>query len=260
MNVAYLEVMAAPISGEAEIDISVPLADIQDNRIEADFDNDGWGNAGTLRITFDDDQIICKISDVHYIGEDGAPIGGATETTSVLVRMDSAHELLEYSLDNYYEMFPDENPDNWGEDGSETMEPGYDTSRASGVLAGIGMTEDEFRVSCTPLQYASTSGKLYFFDSDSLSAIRDYPAEYTGQCFRFPRFPVKDKGVSDDGYPYYTVSDRTGPLLLFDFRDDVYSPTISEGDNIDAYVIFSSVQLNGLGQDVLCFLLISCDK
>lgn len=258
MNVAYLEVTAAPISDEAEIDISVSLADIQDNRIEADFDNDGWGNAGTLRITFDNDQVLCKISDVHYIGEDGAPIWGATETTSVLVRMDSAHELLGYSLDDYYEMFPDENPDNWEGNGTATMEPGYDTSKASGILANLGLTEEEFRESCTPLQ---TQSRPYVVnDTQLLDEIQSYPAQYSGQFFRFYKFNVDNKGVTDDGYLYYIGVFNGHVAQVFDLRDDAYSPTISKNDVIEAYVIFSSVQLNGLGQDVLCFTLISCDK
>ncbi len=263
LQVAYMELTAAPISDQAEIDVSIPISNIQGNSVEASFENDGWDNTGTIHITFDDDQILCKISDVHYVGENWDALWGATETTSVLVRMDNAHDLIEYDLDDYYEMFPEENPDNWN-DGSSTAEPTHsgDLSKASGILASLGMTENEFKSSCTPLQKAVKAGGalIYLWDSELLNPIRDYPGQYMGNFYNFSYFEVEEKGSTTDGYLYYLQSTGDGPIQIFDFRDDTYSPTISEGDIISAYVIFGGSQLNGLGQDVLCFNLISCDK
>ena len=50
------------------------------------------------------------------------------------------------------------------------------------------------------------------------------------------------------------------PIIIFDRRDNVYSPNILKDDKIVAYAIFEGVQLNWLGQDMLGFSLISCDK
>lgn len=264
LQVAYCEVSAAPISDQAEFGVSIPISDIQGNSIEASFENDGWGNAGTMRITFDDDQILCKISDVHYVGENWDALWGATATTSVLVRMDNAHDLVEYTLDDYYEMFPDENPDNWIDDSSSAEPaPSSNLSTASGILANLGMTENEFRASCTSLQtigHLGGSVLLPSYDSELLNSIRDYPGQYVGNLYNFPYFYVEQKGSSPDGYLYYLRLLQDGPIQIFDFRDDPYSPMISEEDHLNAYVIFTGVQLNGLGQDVLCFQLISCDK
>ena len=113
LQVIYTEITGAPISNQAEICVDIPVSNIQGDRVETSFDNDGWDNAGTMSITFDDDQIICKIADVHYVGESWDALWSVTETTVVLVPMDNAHSLLEYDLEDYYEIFPDENPDNW---------------------------------------------------------------------------------------------------------------------------------------------------
>lgn len=265
LRVGYMEITAAPISDVAEIDISISISEIQDGRMEATFENDGWGNAGTMRITFDDDQILCKISDVHYVGEDWAALWGVTETTVVLVKMNHAHSLIEYDLEDYYEIFPDENPDNWDNNDSEPTKPAPagNTSKASGILANLGMTEDDFRVACAPLQIIWYMGSTpaYRMDSEMLNTICDYPEQYSGNYFSFPYFEVEQKGVSADGFLcYYRTLQNGPPILIFDYRDNVYSPTISEGDRISAYVIFDGIQLNGLGQDILCFRLISCDK
>lgn len=260
MQIAYFETMGAPMSREAEIDVSVPLSDIQDDRLETDFENDGWGNAGTIRITFADDEILCKISDVHYVGEDGAATWGVTETTSVLVRMDNAHELMEYDLEEYYEMFPEENPDNWAEDAPAAVQPSYDTSKASGILANFGLTEEEFRAACVPLQYVGMTFQdipIYSYESEQLAAMKNYPGQYANGGYRFPHFEVESKNITSDGYPFYY---NDSGIYLYDFRDDIYSPTISPGNTIDAYTLFYGVQTTVAGKDVLSFLILSCDK
>jgi hypothetical protein len=258
ISVAYMEITAAPISMEAEVDVSFPVADIKDNAISVDFENDGWGNGGTLGITFLDDEILCDVSNVYFAGDEGYSVWEVTTQSTSLTEMENAHELMYYTMDDYYEMFPEENPDN------QQDEP--NTSTASGILAALGMTEEEFRANCQPLEstYTVKQSKL------TLRQLREYPADYIGQWFytssgsdnyQPSRIGVSSKGTSSDGYVTYICerSSISEYILLFDCRDDVYSPTISQNDSICPYMIFTGIQtLNG--RDYICFNLISVDK
>jgi hypothetical protein len=258
ISVAYIEITAAPISMEAEVDISFPIADIKDNAISVDFENDGWGNGGTLGITFLDGEILCDVSNVYFAGDDGYSVWEITTQSTTLTEMENAHELMYYTMDDYYEMFPEENPDN------QQDEP--NTSTASGILAALGMTEEEFRANCQPLDPIYTGTKIPF----NLKQLREYPADYVGRWF-YPsissvdyhptHIKVYSKGISSDGYITYVCKSSSSDeyILLFDYRDDVYSPTISQNDSICPYMIFTGVQTSN-GIDYSCFYLISVDK
>jgi hypothetical protein len=258
ISVAYTEITAAPISMEAEVDVSFPIADIKDNAISVDFENDGWGNGGTLGITFLDGEILCDVSNVYYVDDDGYSVWEITTQSTALTEMENAHELMYYTMDDYYEMFPEENPEN--------QQDAPNTSTASGILAVLGVTEEEFRANCQPLEpsYAVKQNKL------TLRQLREYPSDYIGQWFytstgsdnyQPSKIGVSSKGTSSDGYVTY-VSERSSVgeyMLLYDYRDDVYSPTISKNDSIYPYMIFTGVQtINGI--DYICFYLISVDK
>ena len=139
-----------------------------------------------------------------------------------------------------------------------------DTSTASGILASMGMTEEQFRAYCQPLKRDIASST-----STIICDLRDYPANYVGECYRFVTtsgnqlgIEISTKGQSSDGYITYISipnEDWQGYILLFDMRDDTYSPTISIGDEIYPYMIFTGVQtINGI--DFVCFWLISVDK
>lgn len=142
--------------------------------------------------------------------------------------------------------------------------PTSSPTTASGILANLGMTEAEFRASCQPLKM-DLSSNTNIVTSD----LREYPNQYIGYHFKFVTtlnnvmsIDINRKGVSDDGYTtYYRFpnQDWQGYLLFFDMRDNIYSPTISVGDDIIPYVIFNGVQtINGI--DYITFLLISVDK
>lgn len=139
-----------------------------------------------------------------------------------------------------------------------------DTSKASGILASLDMTEDEFRNSCQPLKRDIASSSTII-----VSDLRDYPSKYIGQHFTFTSttgknfsIEITSKSISNDGYTtYYSYpnEDWQGYLLFFDMRDDIYYPTVSKGDRIHVYVIFNGVQtINGI--DYITFKLISLDK
>lgn len=70
---------------------------------------------------------------------------------------------------------------------------------------------------------------------------------------------VDIKGETTDGYVYYENQFLGENLILYDLRDDVYSPTISEEDDIIPYMIFVGIQTAN-GTDYLCFDMISVDK
>ena len=128
------------------------------------------------------------------------------------------------------------------------------------------MTEEEFRAQCQPISFERYEPPYFL----SVPDIVDYPTDYTGNLYYFacgwskngkPQpFKVYQKGTSMDGYTTYLNAYGNTYVLLFDMRDDVYSPTISQGNNIDeAYVIFIGVQtIDGI--DYACFQLISLTK
>ena len=139
---------------------------------------------------------------------------------------------------------------------TESLSTSIDASTASGILESLGMTEDEFKNDCQPLSATPNSG---YKDTWQL---RDYPADYVGQSFYLIQLlEIGDKGATADGYFAYLIyyEGLMPPMLIFDYRDDVYSPTISVGDIVVPYMIFTGVQtVNGL--DCICFNLISADK
>lgn len=141
-----------------------------------------------------------------------------------------------------------------------------DTSKASGILASLGMTEDEFRASCQRLlssnvQLAQTTGtELYYSD------VVKYPNNYMDKHFVIDNvseysydFLCSYKGTSDDGYLYYEDTDYYDyNAVIYDFRDDPYSPNIVQDDDFTPYVIFKGVRTIS-GEEWLVFWMISVD-
>ena len=138
----------------AEIKETIKLSDIKDNVVQIDYKDDGWGNSGNFLITFDNDTIVCKFDDIV---EDKLANWGFFEDTITMIKDDEAHKKMEYTPEEYEELYP--------------SQPTYDMSKASGILASKGMTEDEFRASCQLLKNGN---------SDKIRAtqeILDYPAQ-----------------------------------------------------------------------------------
>lgn len=142
----------------------------------------------------------------------------------------------------------------------------YDTSKASGILASLGMTEKEFRNNCQRLfsnkvQIGTPNGtELYYSD------LIENPTNYLNSYFAIDNlsgydFECSFKGVSDDGYTYYEDYDYYNyNAVIFDYRDDVYAPNIIKGDNFTPYVIFKDVRTSSNGDEWLVFWMICADK
>lgn len=254
-------VQAAPASRSSEVYCDFLLKEMRENSYSGEFE-DSWGNSGELVLTFNEDTIECVIKD--NMKHDSSAMWGMYPGTYTLFRNDDIYELLDYDIDEYYEMFPDEAPEGYGK-------PTHDTSKASGILASLGMTEEQFRASCKPLSINGHDKEI-----TTAKELREYPGNYMGQHFYIsgdflgtpdttysPHWvTVNSKGMSADGYPTYIDYpnfDFYEPILIFDMRDDIYAPTISEDDGIYPYLIFNGVQTIN-GTDYVCFLLISADK
>ena len=251
----------APTSRIAEITIEEKISNIKDGVLVAELVEDGWGNKSTVQINlFIPDLIQCRVVEVV---PDQLASWGFYEGLFELYRNDSAHESMFYVIGDYYELYPEEAPDYWTE-----AELTYDSSKASGILATLGMSEQEFRESCQPLFWGSSNKIICTKD------LREYPANYIGQHFYFSyssqdksgnykseKLEIFAKEVSDGytAYEIYSLYEGKDYIIIFDLRDDVYSPTISMGDYICPYLIFLGIETIG-NFDCLCFSMISVEK
>lgn len=246
MTATFEHIASAPTSQLAEVSVSVPLSSISNGTVSTTFDNDNWGHSGTIALTFTQSGIVCDIKDV----EGGEPYltWGVSEATYLLIRDSGAHEKMIYDMDVYYEMFPEDSPQ---------QTPTSNSTTASGILADLGMRSiEDFKFDCTPLNIMD------------LRTIREHPGDYTNRHFTMSYLvQVTDKGTTADGYTAYEIVQENSallenyipPMLLFDYRDDVYSPTISVGDYITPYMIFTGMQtIDGI--DILGFALVTADK
>lgn len=242
-NLSFIQ--SAPSSRVAETTMKIKLSDITSNIVKLVFDEDGWGHSGKVQLTFNDKKVQYVISGVKFQGNNpDDDIYGIRNGKGVLISNPNAHDDISYSDEDDYEDYEDE------------PEETYDMSKASGILASLGMTEKEFRKSCINL----TGSDLDFDD------LLEYPKNYIGNHLTYfysngywGHIDVDEKGVTTDEYVYY-IDDFSGTnLLIYDLRDDVYSPTISEEDDIIPYMIFNGIQTIN-GTDYLCFDLISVDK
>lgn len=226
----------------ASIEQSILVSSIENNSVTVAF-TDSWGSSGMSVLTFGEDSITYELKNVVY----GGGLWSVSEGVYNFKRDDSPEE--EWQPANPYESTPT-----------------YDMSKASGILASKGMTEEEFRASCQPLTE-------YDHGCTWLGQLHDYPSQYIGQhyviCFQNSTTKMYDvtnrrvisKGVSNDGYTTYKLNSVNNKMKIhiFDLRDDVYSPTISQDDFITPYMIFNGVQtINGI--DYICFSMISVDK
>lgn len=269
--VLYMQyIQSAPSSRVAEVYATLPLEECYGNTFWIDVGDDGWGNTATIEATLYEDCITVNVSNVTT-KEGYSPMWGLYDGFFTLYRNDLAYEALFYTPEMYAEMSGNNaRPDTYE---SEEPQVTYDTSTASGILESLGMTEDEFRANCSPLSHRSSSSKMV-----TTRDLREYPSAYIGQLFFLSsdyffnketgyfdpyNIEVSYKGTSSDGYTTYTVvptdSRFEEHLLFFDMRDDIYAPTVSQGDYIYPYMIYIGVQTLS-GTDYVCFQLISLDK
>ncbi len=289
---------SAPSSRVAEFTENIELSHIQNGTTHLSFTDDGWGNAGAVELTFNKEYILADFKDI--IADDLAQ-WGFYENTYKLVRNDNAYTLLEYTEEDYEAKYPDTT------ESIISTAPTYDLSKASGILASLGMTEEEFRNSCqalNPSKYYIRLNKKTTVPFVDIVDLQRNPNAYIGQHFVFARNPFEQLPckychgedlskvpknscshggkLHNDGLYYYgqfninklepeELSGKnrftnaygdsviTGAdddiFLVYDLRDDIYSPTITSDSTIIAYMIFDGIT----SSNMLQFSMISCD-
>lgn len=244
---------AAPDSRVAYFEKNVKFSEITSNVIRLDFENDGWDNAGTMYLNFTEymegyQGIYFKIVNTKYVG-DSLPVWGISDTLEteyeddyLFYRNEDAHEMMEYTMEEYYETYEFYE--------GESYTP--DVPVASEIFANWGVTEQRFRDDCLNI----TSG-----DRDNCGInvydIIEYPNEYVDGYFKHTLFHIDEKGVTDDGYTYY--ADYSNKMLIYDLRDDIYNPTLSVGNYITTYMCYLGV-MTADGTDYACFDMLAVDK
>ena len=171
-------VQAAPQSRTATAMMEISLDDLTGNQVDLSFDNDDWGHSGDVSFILTDSVIFFTVSNVKYNVTDSPEVWGFYDTSDSLVSNPNAFDDLFYTQDEYDALYGEEDT------GDTSQKPTYDTSKSSGILASLGMTEQEFRDSCIPLAWCSTISEttVNYVDSDEL--LR-YPNNYVGQHFVF---------------------------------------------------------------------------
>ena len=247
---------SGPDSQVAEFSKSVELSKIKNNSVEISYDEDGWGNSGVLELTFNDEYILADFKNVVM---DEMANWGFYERTYKLVKNDKAQEIITQGSNDYYENNPIE------------ITPTYDTSKASGILAQMGVTEQEFKNNCYMIQYAengiSTHSVEYndqrygiINNDEYVYAMCEYPNDYLGQSYKII-VKVGSKQFDDEvGKYYYTGILDDFNIRIYDFRDDVFSPNILSGNVICAYCIYSDLILYESGNQGFVFKMISAEK
>lgn len=204
---------------------TIPDTEIEKNTITYSFEDDCWGNSGAIELTFIEGKILCVISEIKNT-EENTPMWGFAEGEYSLVPFDEA-----------------QNPST---DYEWPTTPVYDMSKASGILAEAGLTEQEFRNICTPVcDYSNTSdryqiayGQQYYMENPSEpdvqeaidewnSIVSDYNAGgtrhtiYTGPAtpdiHSFEYYQTLDNYITTTVYApkgYSLIKDATA--LLFD--------------------------------------------
>ena len=120
VDVAFTQ--GAPSSRVSNFSISLPTSEIHNEQFEAVFENDGWDNSGTIVLHFSEDTIFCTIKDTKHIYDGLSGIWGIYEGDYLLTKQADAHNKLSYTMDEYYEMYPENNPDNWEDDTAVTID------------------------------------------------------------------------------------------------------------------------------------------
>lgn len=254
----------APYGGGQAFTVTFSASDLVDDFVSVDFTGeDHGGYTGTLELQFMGERLYCEIKDLSYMDEDLATMTCFYSGTFTMVRMDDAHERMECTDEEYEAWYRETYPEFFDDEydsGYEEAVPSNDQTKASGILAEMGMTEEEFKEACQPL--CCTGSSQYF----NVEELRRYPSDYVGGMYYFTfnnaiassygppnAVEVKEKGMSTDGYTTYILGTN---CLVFDLRDDIYYPTISVGNKVICYVIFTGVQTcNGI--DFACFNLIA---
>ncbi len=256
---------SAPSSRWAEIDVQKNLSEITGNKVVLSFETDGWGHSGDLSLLFEETSISYTVSNVVCFTNDGPEWGVSNGQSGKL----TSH------TDPLQAISPPEG------DASENNTPTYDTSKASGILTSLGMTEQEFRDGCLFLTEGRLSDDQFRQNYVTLEEIKAYPDKYMNMHFTVEaniysvksliegkktdrsQISVTSKSSTNDGHNVYYSYVTTGTswwekdlasIAIVDYRDNQSSPNITSSDYFTPYLIFY-----GLQNDTPCFMLISAD-
>lgn len=281
----------APPTRYALVSAEKDLSELTSNEVEIEFDKDGTGNSGKLKFVFASDSIFYTV-EINEVEEEPPlyiNLWGYYSNAGNLVSNPDALDIIEYTPEKYQEEYDKmyghntTSPDDSDQGVTIITKPEqtYDTSKASGILASLGMTEQEFRDSCTPLQYVES--KYYVSPTEvefddctyilidggkTILDMREYPEKYLNQYFKLA-LAVGDKSIVNGDIPAYSTSMRYYidyynegyiPIIIYDRRDNTKSPNISTGNRIVTYCVFSECYTSEDGVDYLVFNMLSLDK
>ena len=262
MTATFEHIAPAPTSQLAEVSVTIPLSNISNGTATATFDNDGWGQTGTITLTFTESGIICDMKDV--LGGEPYSTWGILGETYLLVRDDGAHEKMIYDMDTYYEMFPEEDfrqaPAT--EPTATAPEPpaGSDNAPDDGTAGTVdppALPEGAQYVSkleeyvADPTSLDLTLGRESDYISLSLGRQRnmlDYPLDYIGTKAIFPwPLQVLSSGETQNGYRYYAVNEMDNSIaeedkvdvVLIDVRENAAEDIKAIGDEFKSYLVFA---------------------
>lgn len=205
---------SAPSSRIAEIEFKTALSEIKNNVLVYAFEDDGWGNKGTVEFSFSQaDAIQCKLSGII---PNTSAMWGFYEDNFTLYRNSNAHSSMSYTMEDYYAIHPEEQP---------STTPTYDTSKASGILAQAGLTEQEFRNKCTYVnskyfdnnEYVYAAGRQYYTEHPEENTLLD---NYTEDWVSY-----QSLGTKSPHYDQYTKYDLQNSNSLDDYLNRrIYGP------------------------------------
>ena len=157
-----------PMSRIANVVLEFETKDLEENCIELHFTDDGWGSEGDIVVTFDDGFIDCEIYNTKYNGEGSFADWGLAEGLYELVRNENAFECLTYESN---------------ESATDTEDVIYDTTKASGILAEAGLSEQEYREICVPLTDSHSLGSYNISASPEVGRFDRYHLAYGVQYY-----------------------------------------------------------------------------
>ena len=189
----------APESYIASFSKTIPIVDIVDNRITISYEDDGWSHSGKVMIEFSEDAIKCLFYGIDFEGADWG-VWGFDSGEFVLNRNDQIYENMQYTQEDYDSLY---NSDDYDDSEPDlNPEPTYDTSKASGILAQAGLTEQEFRNICTYIGSKYNDNNAYVY-----AVGQEYYAQHPEESKRIEDYTMywNDYLINGRSSVYYTI-------------------------------------------------------
>ena len=240
MSLLLQNTEGAPTCSVAQIKQTVPVSNINEDVLSFVFADDGWGNSGTVELTFIKNSILVDIKDMQH----GDSAWGFFESTYKLAQNDDAYKLLQESDedtpsdpsdaaspdDGFNNDYPynDNDGDNYIPEVDDT--PTYDMSKASGILASMGMTEEQFKASCTPIcgnvlagvkhidKYFKYYGEQYYQENPDAGELQFHASLWKDDDDSYPQ----NKYTTFENYMYHLVYKKKGYEIITDYTEELF--------------------------------------